>query len=128
VTGPSYTDSANFSTTDTTLTTVGSVNAPAAFAGTGVLTATGTRSVVIVDDGEGRFRAQEVRIGDETNGKTEVLDGLKDIDNIELIALGGVRSVSDLVPKRLSDQLWKVIQPGAQPNKEETEVTRPFFL
>jgi hypothetical protein len=28
-----------------------------------------------------------------------------------LIALGGVKSVSDLVPKRLSDQLWKVIQP-----------------
>lgn len=45
MTGPSYTDSANFSTTDTTLTTVGSVNAAATLAGTGTLTATGTRSV-----------------------------------------------------------------------------------
>jgi Cu(I)/Ag(I) efflux system membrane fusion protein len=46
--------------------------------------ATGTRSVVIVDDGKGRFRAQEVRIGDEADGKTEVLDGLKDGETVVL--------------------------------------------
>jgi Cu(I)/Ag(I) efflux system membrane fusion protein len=46
--------------------------------------ATGTRSVVIVDDGKGRFRAQEVRTGDEAEGKTEVLDGLKDGDTVVL--------------------------------------------
>jgi Cu(I)/Ag(I) efflux system membrane fusion protein len=46
--------------------------------------ATGTRSVVIVDVGDGRFRAQEVRIGDEANGKTEVLDGLKDGETVVL--------------------------------------------
>ena len=46
--------------------------------------ATGTRSVVIVDDGKGRFRAQEVRTGDEAEGKTEVLDGLKDGETVVL--------------------------------------------
>ena len=39
--------------------------------------ATGTRSVVVVDDGDGRFRAQEVRIGNERDGKTQVLEGIK---------------------------------------------------
>jgi membrane fusion protein, copper/silver efflux system len=46
--------------------------------------ATGTRSVVIVDDGKGRFRAQEVRIGEEASGKTEVLDGLNDGETVVL--------------------------------------------
>jgi len=46
--------------------------------------ATGTRSVVIVVDGEGRFRAQEVRIGDEADGKTEVIDGLEDGESVVL--------------------------------------------
>ena len=31
--------------------------------------ATGTRNVVVIDDGKGRFRAQEVRIGEEAGGK-----------------------------------------------------------
>lgn len=41
---------------------------------------TGTRSVVIVAEGQGRFRAQEVRIGAEGDGKTSVLQGLSDGD------------------------------------------------
>lgn len=48
--------------------------------------ATGTRDVVIVDAGEGRFRAQEVRIGDESDGRTNVLDGL---DAGERVVLSG---------------------------------------
>jgi Cu(I)/Ag(I) efflux system membrane fusion protein len=40
--------------------------------------ATGTRSVVIVDVGDGRFRAQEVRIGEEANGQTIVLEGMEE--------------------------------------------------
>lgn len=39
--------------------------------------ATGTRNVVIVELGEGRFRAQEIRIGDEADGQTVVLEGLQ---------------------------------------------------
>jgi len=38
---------------------------------------TGKRNVVIVDTGSGKFRAQEVRIGEEAGGKTIILDGLK---------------------------------------------------
>jgi membrane fusion protein, copper/silver efflux system len=44
--------------------------------------ATGTRNVVIVDAGKGQFRAQEVRLGDEANGKTAILDGIKDGENV----------------------------------------------
>ncbi|MGH8122986.1 MAG: efflux RND transporter periplasmic adaptor subunit [Rudaea sp.] len=46
--------------------------------------ATGVRQVVIVDAGQGRFRAQEVRIGDEADGKTEILEGLSDGDAVVL--------------------------------------------
>ena len=46
--------------------------------------ATGARQVVIVDAGDGRFRAQEVRIGDEDDGRTSVLEGLDDGDRVVL--------------------------------------------
>jgi Cu(I)/Ag(I) efflux system membrane fusion protein len=46
--------------------------------------ATGTRSVVIVVDGDGHFRAQEIRSGNESGGETEVLDGLQDGDTVVL--------------------------------------------
>jgi Cu(I)/Ag(I) efflux system membrane fusion protein len=45
---------------------------------------TGARNVVVVDDGQGRFRAQEVRLGEEAGGKTAVLEGLKDGDSVVL--------------------------------------------
>lgn len=38
--------------------------------------ATGTREVVIVAAGKGRFRAQEVRVGLEADGQSEILEGL----------------------------------------------------
>ncbi|HEX7915249.1 efflux RND transporter periplasmic adaptor subunit [Rudaea sp.] len=46
--------------------------------------ATGLRNVVIVDAGNGHFRAQEVRLGDEANGKTVVLEGVHDGDKVVL--------------------------------------------
>ena len=51
---------------------------------TEAIIATGTRDVVIVADGKGRFRAQEVRIGDEADGKTQVLEGLNEGDAVVL--------------------------------------------
>jgi len=51
---------------------------------TDAVIATGTRNVVIVADGQGRFRAQEVRIGDEANGRTQILDGIADGDSVVL--------------------------------------------
>jgi Cu(I)/Ag(I) efflux system membrane fusion protein len=46
--------------------------------------ATGTRNVVIVDAGQGQFRAQEVRLSDDAGGKTVILDGLKVGDEVVL--------------------------------------------
>jgi len=37
---------------------------------------TGKRDVVIVAETEGRFRPQEVRVGRESNGQTEILEGI----------------------------------------------------
>jgi Cu(I)/Ag(I) efflux system membrane fusion protein len=51
---------------------------------TDAVIATGTRNVVIVAEGSGRFRAQEVRIGDEADGKTQVLEGVSDGDSVVL--------------------------------------------
>jgi len=48
--------------------------------------ATGTRNVVVVDDGHGRFRVKEVRMGEEAGGKTAVLDGVREGD---LVVLSG---------------------------------------
>lgn len=53
---------------------------------TDAVIATGTRNVVMVADGQGRFRAQEVRVGDEANGRTQILDGIADG---EIIVLSG---------------------------------------
>jgi Cu(I)/Ag(I) efflux system membrane fusion protein len=46
--------------------------------------ATGARHVVIVDEGKGRFRAQEVRVGTETGGMSEILDGIADGERVVL--------------------------------------------
>jgi Cu(I)/Ag(I) efflux system membrane fusion protein len=46
--------------------------------------ATGTRSVVIVAEGDGRFRPQEVRLGDEADGKINVIEGIKDGETVVL--------------------------------------------
>jgi|CXWL01.1.fsa_nt_gi Cu(I)/Ag(I) efflux system membrane fusion protein len=62
----------------------------AANAGAGILVpteaviATGTRDVVIIDAGDGRFWAQEVRVGAEANGQTAVLEGLSEGDRVVL--------------------------------------------
>lgn len=46
--------------------------------------ATGLRQVVIVDAGDGRFRAQEVQVGDEDDGATNILAGLDEGDRVVL--------------------------------------------
>ena len=43
---------------------------------------TGARSVVIVAEGEGRFRQQDVEIGFESGGKTEIRKGLAEGDKV----------------------------------------------
>lgn len=51
---------------------------------TEALIATGVRTVVIVDDGDGRFRAQEVRVGDEADGNSVILQGLQAGESVVL--------------------------------------------
>jgi Cu(I)/Ag(I) efflux system membrane fusion protein len=48
---------------------------------------TGPRRLVFVDVGQGRFRPEEVRVGAESNGMYEVLEGLKPGD---MVATSGV--------------------------------------
>lgn len=43
---------------------------------------TGERSVVILDEGAGRFRPATVKIGDDREGQTEILSGLVEGENI----------------------------------------------
>ena len=43
---------------------------------------TGERSVVILAEGEGRFRPAMVKVGDDREGQTEILSGLKEGENI----------------------------------------------
>ena len=45
---------------------------------------TGERSVVVLADGEGRFRPQEVELGIETGGSSEIRKGLKPGDKVVL--------------------------------------------
>jgi Cu(I)/Ag(I) efflux system membrane fusion protein len=47
---------------------------------------TGTRQVVILDRGEGRFEPREVKIGSHGNGFTEVREGLADGDRVVVTA------------------------------------------
>jgi len=51
---------------------------------TDAVIATGMRTIVVVGLGDGRFRAQEVRVGSESGGKTQVLDGLTDGETVVL--------------------------------------------
>ena len=46
--------------------------------------ATGRRHVVIVAQGRGSFRAQEVRVGIEADGRSEILDGIADGEEVVL--------------------------------------------
>jgi Cu(I)/Ag(I) efflux system membrane fusion protein len=45
---------------------------------------TGTRQVVIVALGKGRFRAQEVKVGIEAQGQTEIFDGVEEGEEVVL--------------------------------------------
>ena len=46
--------------------------------------ATGERTLVIVDGGNGHFHAQEVRVGVEAGGRSAVLDGLREGERVVL--------------------------------------------
>jgi membrane fusion protein, copper/silver efflux system len=47
---------------------------------------TGTRQVVLLDKGEGRFEPREVKVGSRGNGFTEIREGLADGDRVVVTA------------------------------------------
>lgn len=87
--------------------------------------ATGTRSVVIVDDGKGRFRAQEVRTGDEADGETEVLDGLNDGETVVLSGQFLIDSEASLTGTlaRLGGNAEEMSAPASNDSMAESTIT-----
>ena len=65
---------------------------------------TGPRRLVFVDVGEGRFRPQEVRVGTESNGMYEVLEGLHPG---EMVATSGVFLIAAEARIRTAAQYWE---------------------
>lgn len=49
---------------------------------TEAIIATGTRTVVMLDEGDGAFRPVDVQIGVESGGQTEIIDGLQAGDSV----------------------------------------------
>ena len=62
----------------------GSSQAAGTLVPTDAIIATGMRTIIIVDNGNGRFRAQEVQVGSESGGKTLILEGLADGETVVL--------------------------------------------
>jgi Cu(I)/Ag(I) efflux system membrane fusion protein len=65
---------------------------------------TGPRRLVFVDVGEGRFRPQEVRVGTESNGMYEVLEGLHPGD---MVATSGVFLIAAEARISTAAQYWE---------------------
>jgi Cu(I)/Ag(I) efflux system membrane fusion protein len=101
---------------------------------TDAVIATGARSVVIVVDGEGHFRAQEIRAGDESGGKTEVLEGLKDGETVVLsgqFLIDSEASLSGTLARLSSKDTPAAQNATAMPEKAMAmpdEATSPTYL
>jgi Cu(I)/Ag(I) efflux system membrane fusion protein len=65
---------------------------------------TGPRRLAFVDVGEGRFRPQEVRVGTESNGMYEVLEGLRPGD---VVATSGVFLIAAEARISTAAQYWE---------------------
>jgi Cu(I)/Ag(I) efflux system membrane fusion protein len=65
---------------------------------------TGPRRLVFVDLGEGRFRPQEIRVGAESDGRYEVLEGLKVGDRV---ATSGVFLIAAEARISTAAQYWE---------------------
>jgi Cu(I)/Ag(I) efflux system membrane fusion protein len=67
---------------------------------------TGPRRLVFVDQGEGRFRPQEIRIGAQGNGSYEVLEGLSPGDRV---ATSGVFLIAAEARIRTAAKYWEKV-------------------
>lgn len=87
--------------------------------------ATGTRQVVIVEAAEGEYRAQEVRVGAEAEGRSEILAGIVDGERV-------VRSGQFLIDSEASltgalARLGSEMSPDDPPVATETPERHPTF-
>jgi hypothetical protein len=79
---------------------------------------TGPRRLVFVDLGQGRFRPQEIRVGDESNGVYEVLAGLKPGD---IVATSGVFLIAAEARISTATKYWDNTAESAEPNSLDAE-------
>jgi hypothetical protein len=83
---------------------------------------TGPRRLVFVDLGEGRFRPQEVHIGNEAGGMFEVLDGLKAGDQV---ATSGVFLIAAEARISTAAKYWDNQADGADAGQDAKMVSPP---
>jgi Cu(I)/Ag(I) efflux system membrane fusion protein len=98
-----------------TLSFAGHPGARAVLAPSEAVIRTGTRDVVIVALGEGRFRAAEVKVGEESGGQSEILEGLRAGERVVLSGQFLIDSEASLASSvtRLQDSQGSVPAQGA---------------
>ena len=84
----------------------------------------GDRRTVIVATGEGRFRAQEVRVGAEAEGQIEVLQGIEDGDVVVLSGQFLIDSEASLSGALARLEGTPAEQTEADPRDESTQPAR----
>jgi Cu(I)/Ag(I) efflux system membrane fusion protein len=84
----------------------------------------GERQTVIVKTGEGRFRAQEVRIGAEADGQTEVLEGIADGDVVVMSGQFLIDSEASLSGALTRLEGTGANQPQAEPREQVAQPAR----
>jgi len=87
--------------------------------------ATGRRNVVIVDVGQGRFRAQEVQVGEQAGGKTAILDGIRGDDRVVLsgqFLIDSEASLSGTLARLSTDETAAAVPPS--PSSGESGATQ----
>jgi Cu(I)/Ag(I) efflux system membrane fusion protein len=79
---------------------------------------TGARSVVIVDEGEGHFRAQEVATGLDSGDQTEISEGLRSGEKVVISGQFLIDSEASLKGSIARLERGATQQPAAQPDSE----------
>jgi Cu(I)/Ag(I) efflux system membrane fusion protein len=87
----------------------------------GAVIYTGPRRLVFIAEGEGRFRPQVVRVGAESNGMIEVLDGLSAGDSV---ASSGVFLIAAEARISTAAKYWET-SPVDTPEGLPTDATHP---
>jgi membrane fusion protein, copper/silver efflux system len=94
---------------------------------------TGPRRLVFLDQGEGRFRPQEIRVGAEANGMYEVLEGLQPGDRVAtsgvflIAAEARISTAAKYWEKAPEDPAGTPVEHASEPAEHASEpVQRPL--